>query len=601
MRHGRSRRAQLVLAVVTLVIAAGAAAVVLLATGLASTKPVRLRANSIAVIDAKSGHPVGDVPLAFSPSDVDASGNEIWVLNWLGRTATAIDPGTLKVIQTVGVDGDPQSQYAIGNTDWVGVPGGVDVVDAQADSNNTTKISLWKPAGGSTQCYVFVTGDGRTVWVSEGTNVAVIDAASGNVLRKLHLPTPSGVPPSLTCYGLRYSDGVLLAIRGPDFSIGRVDLRSASYTPIATEPSLTPENFGGTSANWVAGFGSYWVGTWTTTKSGQATNLTRLDPTSGTATNKIASPKPTGVQPNNLPGFNNLAVDRASGVWALEGPPINALAQIDQTTSQITRTIPVHHTVCCPEVEGLSSRSSLGLGRSILIVGGSTLWCRASTALSSPAAPAAALVWPIWIFTDPSAHHWRSARPLASNTCSQRRRTPAASPALVPVPCASTSSTVSGAVARPRRRRARGLGLPLGDRRVDALRPPVRRRARRRGSRRRCGPRRARRRRGRLSANIAMPSPSIVPSAASENGRQSPVCDSAGVLLKHMYIRMSLIVSTPPVITRSAAPSASSLTRDRQRRERAAHAPRRPRSWCRRDRSGWRSGRRRRCRAARGT
>ena len=362
VRHGRSRRAQLVLAVVGLLIAAGAIAVVLLATGLASSKPVRLRANSIAVIDAKSGHPVGDVPLAFSPSDVDAGGNEIWVLNWLGRTATAIDPGTLKVIQTVGVDGDPQSQYAIGDTDWVGVPGGVDVVDAQADSNNTTKISLWKPAGGSTQCYVFVTGDGRTVWVSEGTNVAVIDAASGNVLRKLHLPTPSGVPPSLTCYGLRYSDGVLLAIRGPDFSIGRVNLRSASYTPIATEPSLTPENFGGTSANWVAGFGSYWVGTWTTTKSGQATNLTRLDPTSGTATNKIASPKPTGAQPNNLPGFNNLAVDRASGVWALEGPPINALAQIDQTTSQITRTIPVHHTVCCP-VGGIGKGVAVGHGR----------------------------------------------------------------------------------------------------------------------------------------------------------------------------------------------------------------------------------------------
>ena len=44
-----------------------------------------------------------------------------------------------------------------------------------------------------------------------------------------------------------------------------------------------------------------------------------------------------------------------------------------------------------------------------------------------------------------------------------------------------------------------------------------------------------------------MPSPSIVPSAVSENGRQSPVGDSAGVLLKHMYMRMSFSVSTPPV------------------------------------------------------
>ena len=56
-----------------------------------------------------------------------------------------------------------------------------------------------------------------------------------------------------------------------------------------------------------------------------------------------------------------------------------------------------------------------------------------------------------------------------------------------------------------------------------------------------------------------MPSPSRVPSALSENGRQSPVGDSAGVLLKHMCMKMPFIVSTPPAITRSASPSHSSF------------------------------------------
>jgi hypothetical protein len=41
---------------------------------------------------------------------------------------------------------------------------------------------------------------------------------------------------------------------------------------------------------------------------------------------------------------------------------------------------------------------------------------------------------------------------------------------------------------------------------------------------------------------------------------QSPVLDSAGVLLKHMYMTMSLRVSTPPVTNRSAVPVVSSLT-----------------------------------------
>ena len=47
------------------------------------------------------------------------------------------------------------------------------------------------------------------------------------------------------------------------------------------------------------------------------------------------------------------------------------------------------------------------------------------------------------------------------------------------------------------------------------------------------------------------PSPMIVPSAASENGLQSPDWENAGVLEKHMYIITSLSASTPPVNTRS--------------------------------------------------
>ena len=76
------------------------------------------------------------------------------------------------------------------------------------------------------------------------------------------------------------------------------------------------------------------------------------------------------------------------------------------------------------------------------MVGGSTLWCSAITALKSPAAPAADLVWPICDFTEPSAHHCRSARPVSPKAISSPANS-AASPAFVAVPWASTSSTVS--------------------------------------------------------------------------------------------------------------------------------------------------------------
>src|SRR4029079_18002931 len=60
---------------------------------------------------------------------------------------------------------------------------------------------------------------------------------------------------------------------------------------------------------------------------------------------------------------------------------------------------------CVLTYSGPLERPSFGFGRSTLIVGGSTLWCSARTALSMPAAPAADLVWPICDFTEPSAHH----------------------------------------------------------------------------------------------------------------------------------------------------------------------------------------------------
>ena len=102
----------------------------------------------------------------------------------------------------------------------------------------------------------------------------------------------------------------------------------------------------------------------------------------------------------------------------------------------------IHGRASVPSRNGLLSRSRLGLGRSILMDGGSTPWRSAITALNSPAAPAAAFVWPICDFTEPSEHQPASLRPLSSNTMRSPPNS-AASPALVPVPWASTSSTVS--------------------------------------------------------------------------------------------------------------------------------------------------------------
>jgi class 3 adenylate cyclase len=358
LRRRRSRRTRLALLAAVLAVAGGAAAGALLATGSASAKPVRLLANSIAVIDPKTGKPVGVVPLGFSPADVTADGDMIWVLNSSARTATSIDPSTLKVVQTVGLDGDPNSEYATGGTAWVGFRGGVDEID----SNGVTKFSLWKPTpnfgggSGSSPCYSFVTGDGHSVWVAEGRHVAVLDASGGSVLDKLLLPGTTGSPPGSICYGLRYSDGVLLAIRGSDFSIGPVDLSTKSYTPVGRVVGLNTQSYG--SANWAAGFGSYWVGTYTvnTKTAGQTNVLARVDPSSGQISSETVIAGGAGA----------FAVDPTSGLWALSDFSSNqgTLVHVDPKSDRITRTIRLRHTLCCPTIQdqiGLSV--AVGHGR----------------------------------------------------------------------------------------------------------------------------------------------------------------------------------------------------------------------------------------------
>ena len=85
--------------------------------------------------------------------------------------------------------------------------------------------------------------------------------------------------------------------------------------------------------------------------------------------------------------------------WKLVPPKPNALTPARRTPPA---GAPTRAARCSPRRASARSRCS-GLGASKWRLGGSTLWCSASTALSSPAAPAAPLRWPMFDFTEPSA------------------------------------------------------------------------------------------------------------------------------------------------------------------------------------------------------
>src|SRR5262249_12238277 len=116
-------------------------------------------------------------------------------------------------------------QWASGGTEWVVGAGAVDQFTGDDPSGST--IDLWKPplirgASATEQCAAFVTGGGNHVWVSEGRRLAMLDGASGSVLKTTTLaaaPDSNGT----TCYGVAYEGGRLFAVRDPDESLGYLD------------------------------------------------------------------------------------------------------------------------------------------------------------------------------------------------------------------------------------------------------------------------------------------------------------------------------------------------------------------------------------------
>src|SRR5262249_22004083 len=75
--------------------------------------------NSIAVVDAKDGRVVGDIPVGSNPVALAAGLGGIWVANADDGTVTHIDPVTRKVVANIGVGGDV-SDIAIGfGSVWV--------------------------------------------------------------------------------------------------------------------------------------------------------------------------------------------------------------------------------------------------------------------------------------------------------------------------------------------------------------------------------------------------------------------------------------------------------------------------------------------------
>jgi class 3 adenylate cyclase len=333
----RTGRGRIAVGSAVVAVVAGIAVAVTIAN---RPRTVNLVANSVAVIDPVTNRPSGDVPLSFVPGGVTASGDQVWVMDSEGKTATAIDPKTLHVGRTVAVDviraregGDSGAQWAGGSMNWAAGAGAVDQFSADGTA---TRIALWQPVLllARPACRAYVTGGRGRVWITDARHLAELNAADGSVLRKVTLENVVGASAGTVCYGAQYSDGRLVAVRDPDESVGYLDPTTGAFSHIT-------QNVGNISATrdpnpgaWSTGLGSLWVAgpeldVKTFTKRAY---LKRIDLSTGQTLSRTLVGRDS----------SGLAIAPATGIW-VAGGSANELIRVNSSTAQVTSRLDLGH------------------------------------------------------------------------------------------------------------------------------------------------------------------------------------------------------------------------------------------------------------------
>jgi YVTN family beta-propeller protein len=151
-------------------------------------------ANSVAIIDPRTNHVVGDVPVGSGPDALAVGAGGVWVANGDDGTVTRIDPRTRRVVSTIGI-GTDVSDVAVGyGSVWVadGNDGTLTRIDPSQNAVEATFRLGSSDALSPQPLYSVTTGDHR-VWVTRGNRLLGLDPASGRVGLRVPVEPPVGL------------------------------------------------------------------------------------------------------------------------------------------------------------------------------------------------------------------------------------------------------------------------------------------------------------------------------------------------------------------------------------------------------------------------
>jgi serine/threonine-protein kinase len=243
------------------------------------------RANSVAVIDAKTNTLVGSTPVGNTPTDVVAGAGSIWVANRSDQTVSRIDPATQRLRETIGVGITPRGLAVGSGALWTSDRDVVVRHELRFDDSRTIMLKGENPAPsilgqGPYLAAPMAFGDGAA-WVAHGFAVERVGAATGST-REIWSELgggPSGV--ALTPEAIWIADSTT-------GSVVRIDVGSglARTVGVTRRGAGVPGGVGGIAA----GAAALWA---TSTTDDE---LIRIDPETVTVTRRVrVGDRPNGV------------------------------------------------------------------------------------------------------------------------------------------------------------------------------------------------------------------------------------------------------------------------------------------------------------------
>jgi YVTN family beta-propeller protein len=292
-RERRSRRPLVVLGAAILAAAIAGAVAIVLDSG--SANAVSVPANSVAVIDPRTGSVVEAIRVDQNPGPVSAGAGGLWVLNLNSATLSRIDVRRRRLVETAGLGGTPGEG---------GVPGNV---AASAEE-------VWVHAGGcngdkpGALLHVFSAGDNETN-VTGSDDVALAQAIP-------ELRTPEDVGPG--CGLAARATSAWLGTNGPNPGLARVDFdRVAQRSQLVWGRQMPPPSA------LAVGYGAVWA------VDSERGDIRRIDPETGrTAMRLHAGADPVAIATG------------AEAVWVANAGD-NSVSRIDPRTNGVTQAIAV--------------------------------------------------------------------------------------------------------------------------------------------------------------------------------------------------------------------------------------------------------------------